>query len=61
MMSIKKDHHNLEYMSCLNVSLCYSPVVAVDQLLVLHHSCSPMDGRCAQVRPVVYTSLLNLV
>ena len=43
------------------VTLCYSPVIAVDQLPVLPHSCSPLDGRHAEVRPVVYTSLHNLV
>ena len=44
-----------------HVTFCYSPVVAVDQLPVLPHSCSPMDGRRAQVRQVVYTSLQILV
>jgi len=43
------------------VTFCYSPVIAVDQLPVLPHSCSPLDGRCAQVRPDLYISLLNLV
>ena len=36
------------------VTLCYSAVVAVDQLPVLPHSCSPLDGCCAQVRPDIY-------